>query len=129
MTHIDRRSSRNNKPHDDRGDAETRALTDAQESVPTVTLGSNRRVLPGARTATDFFAPERINRSLSRGDLMHVLATLEFARAERTWWRRLYRWWHHLPQVADMPYALSTAHARSLREAVTKLGEAAADAQ
>lgn len=129
MTHIDRRSSKSTKPNDDRADLETRALTDAQDTVPMAKIGNNRRVLPGARTADDFFAPERFQRSISRADMINILGTLEFSRRESTPWRRFVRWWNNLPQVSDMPGALSNAHARSLAEAVKALEGAASEAK
>jgi hypothetical protein len=86
-----------------------------------------RRIAPGARTFSQFFDGDKQRRELTRGEWLNLMSMLEYQRYESRWWRRIWRWLHHLPQVASFIPAMREAHARTLEEAKASLLKAQED--
>jgi hypothetical protein len=74
--------------------------------------GSLRRGPAGVRTLADFFDPKHQREPLRRGELLGFLSSLEYARQQRRWYRRLWRALRGLPQVTDTVGAMVTHHAQ-----------------
>lgn len=108
MTNFrDRRSTNGKAPHPtnvDRNAAERDR--EAKRAAP------NRRLAPGARSASDWEAKR--DKPLTRGDYVDIRASEEFSRREQSWIRRAWRWFTNRPPVKDMNGILAFAHARSL---------------
>jgi hypothetical protein len=80
-----------------------------------------RRILPGARRASEFFGQENMRREVLRGELVNVLGMLEYGRRESTWWRRAWRWLTDQPQVVPFHQRTAEAHDRTIAEAKADL--------
>lgn len=90
--------------------------------------GKLRRPGDGGRTASDFFAPERFDRPVTRGELINVVGMIEYGRRENHWWRRLFRWLRGWPQAKDMAALAAAAHGQTLHELRLKLEAAQREA-
>jgi len=80
-----------------------------------------RRVSKGARSLSEFFAPEKQRADLTRGEFLNLVGMLEYQRAETRWWRRVVRFLNREPQVASLIPELVAAHARTLAAAAAHM--------
>ncbi len=75
---------------------------------------ANRRLEKGTRTFADFFQEDKLEKALTRRDILNILSMMEWARYEGQGWRRVWRWLRRLPQPALSPRNLAKAHGRQL---------------
>jgi hypothetical protein len=80
-----------------------------------------RRILPGARRASEFFAPENQRKEVLRGELVNVLGMIEYNRRESTLLHRMWRWLTDRPQVVPFHLRAAEAHARTIEDAKAEL--------
>ena len=85
--------------------------------------GSLRRITPGVRSLGDFFDPEQADRPLTRGDIVNALSSIFYYERESRWYRRIGRYFLHLPQVNSVAAEMARAHARGIEEMKRQLQE------
>lgn len=84
---------------------------------------SIRRITPGIRSLRDFFDAEQADRTMTRGDVVNVLASLWYQERESRWYRRIVRWFQHLPPVRSVLDQMAAGHARGLEEVKRQMQE------
>lgn len=97
------------------------ALAAEPEPGPAAIPEAPRRIAPGARTFSQFFEGDKQRREITRGEWLNLMSMLEYQRYESRWYRRIWRWLHHKPQVASFIPEMVAAHARTLEDAQAKL--------
>lgn len=83
--------------------------------------GTLRRSGNGGRPASQFFSAETADRTLTRGNYLAARSSEEYARRERRWYRRLWRYLTHRPPVVDINSAMAGAHARTIDDLFANL--------
>lgn len=91
--------------------------------------GSIRRITPGVRSLADFFDPEQADRPLTRGDIVNALSSIFYYERESRWYRRIARFFQHLPQVHSVASDMARAHGRGLAEMKRQMQEQVEHAQ
>jgi len=96
--------------------------TTTAPSQGTASIGHQaRRLSTGARSFSEFFAPEYQRREIMRGEFLNLIGMIEYQRSESRWWRRIWRFLMGDPQVSNLIAALVDAHRKTLEEAAERL--------
>jgi hypothetical protein len=85
--------------------------------------GTIRRITPGIRSLRDFLDPEQADRTMTRGDVVNTLSALYYYDRESRWYRRIWRFFQHMPQVKSVSAEMANAHARGLEVAKQQMEE------